>query len=73
VQSRTKAKRSLRGADVAQSLAARGILVMTGNIGSLGEEASEAYKDVRRVVEVTHQAGISRKVAMAEPIGVIKG
>jgi tRNA-splicing ligase RtcB len=73
VQSRTAAKRSLRGADVAKALAGRGILVKAGSMGSLAEEASEAYKDVNDVVEVTHRAGISLKVAKAVPIGVIKG
>ena len=73
VQSRSAAKRSLRGVDVARALAARGITVKTGNMSSLAEEASEAYKDVNEVVEVAHRAGISRKVARATPIGVIKG
>ena len=73
MQSRAAAKRSLRGADVAQTLAAKGITVKADSMASLAEEASEAYKDVSEVVEVTHQAGISLKVAKAKPIGVIKG
>jgi tRNA-splicing ligase RtcB len=73
VQSRAAAKRSLRGADIARTLAARGITVKAGSMSSLAEEASEAYKDVSEVVEVAQQAGISRKVAKAVPIGVIKG
>ena len=73
VQSRSAAKRSLRGADVARSLAGKGITVMAGSMASLAEEASEAYKDVARVVEVTHRAGISQKVARMRPIGVVKG
>ncbi|OGO59548.1 MAG: RNA-splicing ligase RtcB [Chloroflexi bacterium RBG_19FT_COMBO_47_15] len=73
VQSRGAARRSLRGIDVANELRARGITVKTDNMASLAEEASQAYKDVTQVVEVTHQAGISRKVVMASPIGVIKG
>jgi tRNA-splicing ligase RtcB len=73
VQSRAAAKRSLRGVDVARELAERGITVKTGNMSSLAEEASQAYKDVAQVVEVTHRAGISRKVAKARPIGVVKG
>jgi len=73
MQSRAAAKRSLRGVDVAQALAARGITVRTGSMGSLAEEASEAYKDVSEVVEVTHKAGISLKVVKTVPIGVIKG
>jgi tRNA-splicing ligase RtcB len=39
----------------------------------LAEEAPQAYKDVARVVEVVHQAGIGKKVARLEPIAVIKG
>ena len=73
VQSRSAARRSLRGIDVANELRARGITVKTDSMASLAEEASQAYKDVTQVVEITHQAGISKKVAMAAPMGVIKG
>ncbi len=73
VQSRGAAKRGLRGIDVAEELRAKGIIVKADSMSSLAEEASQAYKDVTHVVEVTHKAGISRKVAMAAPIGVIKG
>ena len=72
-QSRGATRRSLKGVDVAQTLAARGITVKSGSKASLAEEASEAYKDVADVVEVTHQAGISTKVFKTVPIGVIKG
>jgi tRNA-splicing ligase RtcB len=71
--SRSAAKRSLNGAEVARQLASRGITVKTGDLGSLAEEASPAYKDVAEVVEVTDKAGISRKVVRTEPVGVIKG
>ncbi len=73
VQSRSAARRSLRGIDVARALAARGITVKAESMASLAEEASEAYKDVSAVVEVTHQAGISLKVLKSTPLGVIKG
>jgi len=73
VQSRSAAKRSLRGADVVQALAARGITVKAGSMASLAEEAPEAYKDVSDVVDVTHKAGISLKVVRSVPMGVIKG
>ncbi len=72
-QSRSAAKRSLKGADVVRALAARGIFVKAGSISSLSEEASEAYKDVADVVDVTHRAGISLKVIKSVPMGVIKG
>jgi len=73
VQSRAAAKRSLKGFEVIRELAGRGITVKAGNIGSLAEEASQAYKDVSEVVEITDKAGLSRKVVKAVPIGVIKG
>jgi len=73
IQSRGAARRSLRGIDIARELAAKGITVKAGNMASLCEEASQAYKDVSQVVEITHRAGISQKIAMASPLGVIKG
>ena len=73
MQSRSAAKRSLRGADVAKALADKGITVKAGSMSSLAEEASQAYKDVNEVVDVTDKVGISHKVARAIPIGVIKG
>ncbi len=73
VQSRSAAKRSLRGSDVVQALAARGITVKAGSMASLAEEASEAYKDVSDVVEVTQKAGISLKIVKSVPMGVVKG
>ena len=45
----------------------------TDNMESLAEEASFAYKNVTDVVEIAQGAGISRKIAMAVPLGVIKG
>ena len=39
----------------------------------LAEEQPKAYKNVDDVVEVVHEAGLSRKVARMRPIGVIKG
>ena len=71
--SRGAARRSVKGQDVLQELESRGITIKTGNLPSLAEEASQAYKDVTDVIDVVHHAGISRKVAMAIPMGVIKG
>lgn len=73
VLSRGAAKRSVRGKDVIEELQSKGITIKAESIASLAEEASEAYKDVTEIVEVVHNAGISKKVAMAIPIGVIKG
>lgn len=73
ILSRHAARRSLRGKDVAQDLERRGITIKTGSIPSLAEEASQAYKNITEVIEICHQAGISKKVARATPLGVIKG
>ncbi len=72
-QSRGAAKRMLKGRDITEELEHKGITVKAHNPGSLSEEASQAYKDVTQVVEIMHNAGISRKIAMAVPLGVIKG
>ncbi len=72
-QSRKAAKRQLKGSEVLQELAAKGILVRAGTIADLAEEASAAYKDVTSVVRVAHNAGISRIVFRSRPLGVIKG
>lgn len=73
IKSRSAAKKSQRGSDVIQSLENRGIIVRAGSMGAVAEEASEAYKDVAEVIDVTERAGISRKVVKLQPIGVIKG
>jgi len=39
----------------------------------IAEEAPLAYKDIDNVVEVVHQAGLSKKVARLVPLAVIKG
>ena len=71
--SRHAAKRKLEGVNIAERLAQKGIMVRAQNRAALAEEASEAYKDVAQVVDVLHDAGISRKVARMRPLGVVKG
>lgn len=73
IQSRSAAKKSIWGADVATDLAAKGIAIKVASIPSLAEEASAAYKDIAEVVHITDAAGISPKVVKVRPIGVIKG
>jgi tRNA-splicing ligase RtcB len=73
LQSRGAARKGMRGSDVARELAAKGIYIKTDDLEALAEEASYAYKDVTGVVGIAQGAGISRKIAMAEPLGVIKG
>ncbi len=73
VMSRTAAVKAARGRSIAQELAARGILARASGREALAEEMSEAYKDVKNVVEVVERAGLSRVVARLRPLGVIKG
>ncbi len=73
VMSRARAKKQVRGERLREELEARGIGVRAGSMSGLAEEAPAAYKDVGRVVEVVQGAGIGKKVARLEPIGVIKG
>jgi tRNA-splicing ligase RtcB len=73
LQSRAAAKRHIRGRDVMAALEARGITIRTDSMPGLAEEASDAYKDVTSVVNITQNAGISKIVARTRPIAVIKG
>jgi tRNA-splicing ligase RtcB len=71
--SRHAARATQAGAEVRRALAARGITVTGAGNRELAEEAPHAYKDVERVVEVVHAAGLARKVARLVPVGVLKG
>ncbi|MGH7318801.1 MAG: RtcB family protein [Candidatus Rokuibacteriota bacterium] len=73
VLSRTAAVRAARGRSIAEELRARGIVARASGREALAEEMSEAYKDVKNVVEVVERAGLSRVVAQLRPLGVVKG
>jgi len=73
LQSRTQAKKASKGRPLHRELEDQGIHVRAASRATLMEEAPEAYKDVSQVVEVVHQAGISRKVAKLRPWAVVKG
>ncbi len=71
--SRHQAKRAVQGAGLRRELEEGGIHVRAGSLGGLAEEAPSAYKDVDRVVDIVHGAGIARRVARLVPLAVIKG
>lgn len=71
--SRSQALKHGKGRDVAQALAAQGILVRTDHLRGLAEEAPIAYKDIHQVVEATAQAGLAGKVARLAPLACLKG
>ncbi len=73
MMSRSQAKREVQGGELRRKLEERGIRVRAGSLSGLAEEAPQAYKDVDRVIEVVHGAGIARKVARLVPVAVVKG
>ncbi|MSP11594.1 MAG: RtcB family protein [Chloroflexi bacterium] len=73
VMSRSQAKREVQGSELRAELERQGISVRAGSMSGLAEEAPIAYKDVDRVVQIVHNAGIARKVAKLVPHAVIKG
>lgn len=73
LRSRAAMKKQTKGKDVLNDLSSRGITVRSGSMSGLAEEASEAYKNVEDVVQICHNAGISRIIARTRPIGVVKG
>ncbi|MEK7850709.1 MAG: RtcB family protein, partial [Deltaproteobacteria bacterium] len=73
LMSRTAAKKMSAGRSIAREMEDAGIIVRGASRATLVEEIPEAYKDVNEVVEIVHNAGISRKVAKLRPMGVIKG
>jgi len=71
--SRHQATRQWRGRELVDELADRGILIRSPSLRGVAEEAPGAYKDVSRVVQASHNAGLARMVARVEPMVCIKG
>jgi tRNA-splicing ligase RtcB len=71
--SRTAAVKEAAGRRIDKELEARGVIARSQSRKGLAEEQPKAYKNVDDVVDVVHQAGLSKKVARMRPIGVIKG
>jgi tRNA-splicing ligase RtcB len=73
VMSRSKAKKTVRGDKLRQTLEQAGIHIRAGSMPGLAEEAPQAYKDVDEVVKTVSGAGIANKVARLVPVAVVKG
>jgi tRNA-splicing ligase RtcB len=73
VMSRHQAIRAAKGRSIRREMEDKGIIVRSAGRETLAEEMSDAYKDVSEVVNVVDRAGISKKVAMLKPMGVVKG
>lgn len=68
-----QAARAVTGPALRRRLEAAGIAVRGASARGLAEEAPAAYKDVDQVVHAATAAGLCRKVARLEPVGVVKG
>lgn len=73
VMSRHAAARRISGQEVVKNLKSKGIIVKCRSARGISEEAPFAYKDIEEVVNVVHQAELSKKVARLIPLAVIKG
>jgi tRNA-splicing ligase RtcB len=73
MMSRHQALKRWRGEQIVRELGSRGIYVHPASWKVAAEEAPGAYKDIQKVVEVAHGAGISKKVVKFKPLGVVKG
>jgi tRNA-splicing ligase RtcB len=73
VKSRTAATRSINAETLLKELSSKGIMVKASGRGTIVEEAPQAYKDVNEVVDVVHNAGLSKRVCRMRPVCVIKG
>ncbi|KAA8968803.1 RtcB family protein [Mycobacterium sp.] len=73
VQSRHQAARQTDADALRRDLERRGVLVRGTSRRGLAEEKPQAYKDIDAVVEISHRAGLARKVARLTPLGVVKG
>ncbi len=74
LMSRTRAKKSIQGSELKKQLFKdKGIIIKAGSMSGLAEEAPMAYKDASLVVDIAHNAGLSKKTLRLRPLGVLKG
>jgi len=71
--SRSRARRDYTEEQIRGELREAGVFVKSMTREGLVEEAPQAYKDVDRVVSVSHELGIATRVARLVPMGVVKG
>lgn len=71
--SRHETIRRISGQEVIKGLESKGVIVKCRSLQGIAEEAPMAYKDIDSVIDVVHNAGLSKKVAKLIPLAVIKG
>jgi len=73
IKSRNQAKKTINYNELIKELESKGISIRAASKATILEEAPQAYKDALNVVDIVHNANISKKVAKLRPIGVVKG
>ncbi len=73
VMSRKQASKKFRANSIIDNLSRKGIEIRGHSFRGLAEEAPESYKDVNRVIQVSHDTALARKVARLTPMVCVKG
>ncbi|UZE93405.1 MAG: RtcB family protein [Candidatus Nealsonbacteria bacterium] len=73
IMSRRQATRTISGQEVVKDLEQKGIIIKCQSLRGIAEEAPMAYKDIDNIVQIVHNAGLSKRVAKLRPLAVIKG
>jgi tRNA-splicing ligase RtcB (3'-phosphate/5'-hydroxy nucleic acid ligase) len=73
VLSRAGARRKFDARNIINDLKKKGIVVKAASGRIVEEESPDSYKDIHRVVQVSHDVGLAEKVMMSVPIAVAKG
>ena len=68
-----KSKKTFDYRTLQKYLADYGVIVHSGSVRGLLEEAPKAYKDIEDVIEVVCAEKIANKIAKLKPIAVVKG
>ncbi|MEM2136474.1 MAG: RtcB family protein [Candidatus Methanomethylicia archaeon] len=71
--SRAQAFKKFTANEITRRLLDKGIIIRAASQDGIIEEAPEAYKDIDRVAQVSHNVGIATLVARLVPIAVAKG
>ncbi len=71
--SRHQAIKKWRGLELVEELNREGIIIRSGTMRGVAEEAPLAYKNVDEVAESTEKSGLARRVALLKPKICVKG
>jgi len=73
VMSRKQATKRFQAKKIINDLLEQNIEIRGHSLRGLAEEAPDSYKDVNRVIQVSHDSGLAKKVARLKPMICVKG